>query len=123
MNRRFRLGIALAALALHLIAPVAAYAAVPAGSRFADFCSVSGNAAPVGGWPADLPLPQPDRHLPSHCELCLGAAAAALGPPALPFLLFVATLGCTSPIPPPVATAAPTLFPPPRGPPANLTVA
>jgi hypothetical protein len=40
MNRRFRLGIALVALVLHTLPPVAAYAATRSVLGFADFCSV-----------------------------------------------------------------------------------
>jgi hypothetical protein len=119
MKRRFRLGIALGALLLHLLAPVAAYALVPAVAGFSDYCSVSGKRAPIPGTASGAPLSQSGSHLLSHCALCLGQAVAMVLPAAvMPLPLRVAAGVFATSNPPLVATPATGLFPPPRGPPS-----
>jgi hypothetical protein len=120
MSRRFRLGIALAALLLHALPPVAAYAATKSAPGLADFCSVYGKSVPSGGWPDDAPPPS-GTHLPSHCALCSGGAGAAISLAApLRFPLLVGTAVLATPPGPPAVTAGPGLFPRQRGPPAFL---
>ena len=122
MRRRLRLGITLVALTLHALLPFAAYAATQPVPGFNDFCSVYGKTAPVTGGPTDLPLPRSGSHPLSHCASCPGGSAfAAILPPTVPSLLIVTAGAQSAPVAfRAVLAAAPILFPPPRGPPANF---
>jgi cytochrome c biogenesis protein CcdA len=125
MKRRSRLAVTLLTLAVHLLAPIGAYAAPRPGLASSDFCSaltpadgVLGRlrAAQVPGTPAQHP--RHPQH--SHCPSCLGMSVAlATAPPAEPF--FVAPLALSGASGDPARTivaAHPTLLPPLRGPPA-----
>jgi hypothetical protein len=122
MKRRVRLGIAFAALALHVLAPFAAYASVKPAPAYNDLCSVYAKTAPAGVAPVGLPVQQSDRHALSHCALCPGgSAAAAVLPQAIALPLLLQTGAVRAPVALRAAlAAAPILFPPPRGPPASL---
>ncbi|HEY7944777.1 MAG TPA: DUF2946 family protein [Casimicrobiaceae bacterium] len=130
MTRRFRLGIALAALAMHLLAPIGAYATVRPAVAFGDYCSTaaraslpSGVGAPVQRHAAtsdsDVPAPQQHRHLHTHCASCLGASLAAAVPPSTsPFAVRPVALVAVPPDPVRArAASSPVLLPPLRGPP------
>ena len=87
-----RLAITLVTLALHLLAPVGAYAASPPAPKSSDYCSATrADAHSAAGVPASPGVPAPrSGHSPhSHCPSCLGAfAVTAIPPSATPFVLF-----------------------------------
>ncbi|MGH8800204.1 MAG: hypothetical protein ACREX7_08160 [Casimicrobiaceae bacterium] len=131
MKRRCRLAITIAALAMHLIAPVGAYAAVRPTAAFGDYCS----AAVRVGLPSDagaraqqraassgsgISAPLPHRHVHLHCASCFGAALAAAVLPSAP-LVAVRPLALAAVTPDDACArfAFPSaLLPPPRGPPS-----
>lgn len=121
MKRRFLFWLALAALALRIVAPLAAYGSAMAGPGFNDVCSAYGQAPSTGGAPLGEPGSAPARHLLSCCADCRFGGGAAMLPAAFVLPLFAASAAVAAPIAPRVvAAAAPSLFPPPRGPPASL---
>jgi hypothetical protein len=135
MNRRCRFGITLAALALHLLAPLSAYAAMRPTAGPGDYCSSAlrstlppDDALPVASQrpsaDPDLPAPGRDRHehVHAHCASCLGAtlAVAILAP------VVALAIGPSGDYPIPtgrndlVAASTVALLPPLRGPPSIL---
>jgi hypothetical protein len=119
MDRRRAPAIVLAALALHLIAPFAAYAAMKPAPGFNDICSASAKMVSTGGAPATAPRSGLLDHKLAHCAFCpAGAAAAAVSPKGSASLLLVRTGHLRVPAVHSAApAAAPVLCPPPRGPP------
>src|SRR5450759_3143549 len=83
MRSRFRVGVVLVTLAVHLLAPLGAYASVAPGPGFSDFCSANRNATALPGSTPALPRPYSPKHAPLHCALCAGSGAAAVLPSAL----------------------------------------
>jgi len=120
MRRRFGLWIAIAALAVRVVAPLAAHtAAQPA--DFIQICSVAGNAMAAG---SSLPAErQPGGlHLLSRCADCPFGSGIAMLPAALVVPLLPADARRVAGAEPGTADAAMSvLLPPPRGPPAGLT--
>jgi hypothetical protein len=118
MKSRFRVGVVLVTLAVHLLAPLAAYGSATPAPGFDDFCSANRNAtAPPGSNPA-LPRPDSPKHTSSHCAYCSGSASAAVLPSALSLPVPVARAGVS--LPPAtraLVTATAVLLPPSRGPP------
>ena len=125
MTRRCRLVITLVILALHLLAPVGAYAASRPAGESSDYCSAvaRADARPVDVVPSGLPAPRPAHSPHSHCPSCLGAfAVVAILPSATPFVvaprsLHRAPTGAVRT----VIAAQPALLPPLRGPPSVLS--
>lgn len=131
MTRR-RLAITLVTLAMHLLAPVGAYAAVPAIASD-DFCSAATKsaAAPdgrglesqrLGFAPSHVPAPSPRHSAHSHCPSCSGGSVAAeILPSAASFVVrpvafaWVRSESESEDIAPP-----PALLPPLRGPPSFI---
>jgi hypothetical protein len=132
MRRRCRLEVTLFTLALHLLAPVGAYASARPAADSGDYCTAarsdvqSGNGvlAPQRGVLADSGAPAPrSSHSPhSHCPSCLGAfVAAAIPPSAAPIIVRPRLLDRVSSGPACADIAAhPALLPPLRGPPPVL---
>jgi len=121
MMRRFSLWLTVAALALRVVAPLAAYAAVQPMPAFDELCSVAGKPSAPRTASLGDPASPSQRHLLSHCSDCpCGASAAVL--PAAFVLPRVAAVGVVvAPVAARATTAAaPALFPPPRGPPGSL---
>jgi hypothetical protein len=128
MNRRHRLVVTLVTLAVHLLAPIGAYAAPQPAPGSNDFCSAiqPGGGAFVRERATRLNSGGPARHSGhsqhSHCPSCLGASVVlASAPPAAPFV--VAPSGLAGVLGDPGRTDVvqrPPLFPPLRGPPAIL---
>jgi hypothetical protein len=91
MRRRCRLAVTLVTLAMHLLAPVGAYAAARPAADSSDYCTAarsdiqSGNGllAPQRGASTDsgVPAPRPNHSPHSHCPSCPGAFVAAAIPP------------------------------------------
>ncbi|HEY2862304.1 MAG TPA: DUF2946 family protein [Casimicrobiaceae bacterium] len=93
-----RLAITLLTLAMHLLVPLGAYAAVPTVAS-GDFCSAATkSAAPpddrvlepqrVGFAGSSAPAPSPRHPAHSHCPSCSGGSvAAAMLPAATPFVV------------------------------------
>jgi hypothetical protein len=132
MRRRCRLAVTLVTLAMHLLAPVGAYAATRTAADSSDYCSTarsdvqSGDAvlAPQRGARADSGAPAPrSSHSPhSHCPSCLGAfVAAAIPPSATPIVVRPRSLDRVTTGPARADIAAQrALLPPLRGPPSVL---
>jgi len=115
MTSRMRLTIAVAALAMQALAPIGVYAAAPSATGPGDVCSVYSKARAVA--PAGTPSPS-RSHDAAHCTLCTGASSSAAIPPSWPAAFAVPTqftvaAGDTRT----VLDNAPSLSPPPRGPP------
>jgi hypothetical protein len=132
MTRRCRLAVTLLTLAMHLLAPVGAYAVAPAIAS-GDFCSAATkSAAPpddrvleperpgIAGSHAPAPLPRHPAH--SHCPSCSGGSvAAAILPPAALFVVRpVAFARVTSESAGEDIAPPPALLPPLRGPPSFI---
>jgi hypothetical protein len=132
MTRRCRLAVTLVTLALHLLAPVGAYAAARPAADSSDYCTAarydvqSGNGAlaPQRAASADsgVPAPRPGHSPHSHCPSCLGTfVVVAIPPSAAPL---VATPRSLDSVPTDAArtviAAQPALLPPLRGPPSLL---
>ena len=121
-----RLAITLVTLALHLLAPVGAYAASPPAPESSDYCSATrADAHSAAGVPASpgVPAPRPGHSPHSHCPSCLGAfAVAAIPLSATPFVLIPRSLdrAPTGAVGADIA-AQPALLPPLRGPPSLLS--
>jgi hypothetical protein len=117
MRSRFRVGVVLVTLTVHLFAPLAAYASATPGPRFDDLCSANRNTTAL---PNSTPLPQPyaPKHGSSHCAFCSGSASAAVLPTALslPAPLAHAEVSLR-PATRALITAPAVLLPPSRGPP------
>jgi DUF2946 family protein len=127
MTRRFRLAVTLVTLALHLLAPVGAYAASRPADAPSDYCSAAtrADAHSGDGVPATsgVPLPRPGHSPHSHCPSCLGAfAVTAMPPSATPFVVGPRSLdrAPTGAARAHIA-AQPALLPPLRGPPPLLS--
>jgi hypothetical protein len=116
--KRFRhVALALVAAAMHVAAPVAAYAQPPASMPPGDFCSVTRTttAAPGGG----VPLPASSEHHCAHAPCCAGGAVNAAAPPPPALGLLRVASGRES-LPAAIAIAAPAApiaAAQPRGPP------
>ena len=118
MKNRFRLGVVLVTLALHLLAPLAAYASPTPGPGFDDFCSASRNATALPGSVPALPIPYSPKHGLSHCSLCSGSASAALLPGGLSLAAPLAHAEASLPrAARALVTVTAVLLPPSRGPP------
>jgi len=132
MKRRCRLAVTLVTLAMHLLAPVGAYAAARPAADSSDYCTAArsdvqsgdGVLAPQRGARADpgTPAPRPSHSPHSHCPSCLGAfVAAAIPPSATPFVVRPRSLDRVPTVPARTDIAAqPALLPPLRGPPPVL---
>jgi len=118
MKRYRRFVVVLLALAMHLAAPVAAYARVMSAGMPADFCSAARGASTT---PFGQGSPQPSsEHHCAHAPCCAGGAldSAALPPP-VPAVLRIAQAGIRAPQTTPVTAAlAVIIAAQPRGPPA-----
>jgi hypothetical protein len=119
MKRNRCLAIVLLAAAMHLVAPVAAYAATMLAAMPGDFCSAVRGVSAAPPTPR-MPLPSGEHHC-AHAPCCVGIALDSAAPPRAPFALFAARDPVralpSSPVavPPSAITAAQ-----PRGPPALL---
>lgn len=80
MKQPLRMVLVLVAAILHLGAPVAAYAAMRADTRNADFCSVAGPATPASA-ERRSPAPMPHEYHCAHAPCCAGGAVGAAAPP------------------------------------------
>ena len=119
MKRRMFIWIALAALALRLVAPLAAYESAMAVPGFNEVCSAAAKTSPAGA-----PEAPPQRHLVSCCADCPFGGGVAMLPSAIVLPQFLAGHFLHVAITPrAVAATAPGLLPPPRGPPASLASA
>src|SRR5450631_2354095 len=83
MRSRFRVGVVLVTLTVHLFAPLAAYASATPGPRFDDLCSANRNTMALPNSTPALPQPYAPKHGSSHCAFCSGSASAAVLPSAL----------------------------------------
>jgi hypothetical protein len=129
MRRRCRLAVTLVTLALHLFAPVGAYASVRPAAGSSDYCTAtrsdaqSGNAvlALQRGTSSDsgVPAPRPSHSPHSHCPSCPGAVAVAAIPPSgTSFVVAPRSLDRVPTVAAHAVIAAqPALLPPLRGPP------
>jgi len=132
MRRRCRLAVTLVTLAMHLFAPVGAYAAAGPPAESSDYCTAarsdvqSGNGllAPQRGATSDsgVPASRPGHSPHSHCPSCLGAfAAVAIPPSAAPLAVTARSLDSAPARAARVIAAQPALLPPLRGPPSLLS--
>ncbi len=133
MRRRCRLAVTLVTLAMHLLAPVGAYAAARPPADSSDYCTAarsdvqSGNGvlAPQRGASTDsgVPAPRPGHSPHSHCPSCLGAfAVVAIPPSAAPLVVTPRSLdSAPTGAARTVIAAQPALLPPLRGPPSLLS--
>jgi hypothetical protein len=118
-NRLLRLALALVAAAMHVAAPVAAYAR-PGWDWDAspkDFCSTSRVAAvtPAG---SGFPSPASNEHHCAHAPCCPGGVVGGAAPPPVLALLHVVSAGASTPATTTVAApVAPIVAAQPRGPP------
>jgi Protein of unknown function (DUF2946) len=118
MRPRFRLGVVLVTLAVHLLAPLGAYASAMPQPGFDDFCSANRNATVLPGSTPALPLPYSPKHASSHCAYCSGSASAAVLPSALSLPVLLAHAEASLPHATcALVTAKVVLLPPSRGPP------
>lgn len=118
MRSRFRVGVVLVTLAVHLLAPLGAYATAMPPPGFDDFCSANRNATALPGSNPALPRPYSPKHTSSHCAYCSGSASAAVLPSALSLPVLIAHAEASLPhATRPLVTAAAVLLPPSRGPP------
>lgn len=118
MRSRFRVGVVLVTLTVHLFAPVAAYASATPPPGFSALCSANRNATALSGSTPALPLPYSPKHASSHCAFCSGSASAAILPSALSLPVLLAHAEASLPhATRPLVTAAAVLLPPSRGPP------
>jgi hypothetical protein len=79
MNTHVRLGLAIVAVAMHLCAPMVAFAHATLPMLPGDVCSASRDATRA---PADRsPMPASDDHHCAHAPCCAGAATDAAAPP------------------------------------------
>src|ERR1700694_2267590 len=116
MRSRLRVGVVLVTLAVHLLAPLGAYASATPGPGFNDFCSANRNVTALPGANPALPRPNSPKHASSHCALCAGSAAAAVLPSALSLRVPLAHAEASLPRATcALVTAAPVLLPPSRG--------
>jgi hypothetical protein len=132
MKRRCRLAVTFVTLAMHLLAPVGAYAAARPAADSSDYCTAArsdvrsgdGVVAPQRGARADqgTPAPRPSHSPHSHCPSCPGAfVAVAIPPAATPIVVRSPSLGRVRTVPARTDIAAqPALLPPLRGPPPAL---
>jgi len=133
MKRRCHRAITLATLALQLLAPVGAYAAVVPAAGSGDYCSAVVRAAFASGARVVLPLraaaadsgvpaPRHSHHSLAHCPSCIGASPAlAIRPSTTTCVVRLLVLAAV-----PVGSvrvdsaSSPFLLPPLRGPPSVL---
>src|SRR6476646_1101928 len=91
MTRRCRLAVTLFTLALHLLAPVGAYAASLPAAGSSDYCSATRADTRSGDVvlaTSGIPASRPGHSPHSHCASCLGAfAVAVIEPSATPFVV------------------------------------
>jgi DUF2946 family protein len=115
MKSRMRLVVAVAALAMHALAPFGVHAAAPDTTGAGDVCSVYSKAR--GGAPANAPS-QSRSHGTLHCALCAGGSSSAAMQSASPVVLTAqARLIVAVDDTPSVFHDARHLSPPLRGPP------
>jgi len=115
MKRRLYRWIAIAALAMRMVAPLAAIASELPSLGFNEICSASSKASSSG----ESQSP-PIRHPLSLCTDCPCGTTVAVLPSAFVLPLVAATGDLPPPLDPrPPSATAPNLFPPPRGPPAG----
>jgi hypothetical protein len=118
MGFRFRVGVVLVTLTVHLFAPLAAYASATPGPRFDDLCSANRNTTALPNSTPALPQPYAPKHGSSHCAFCSGSASAAVLPSALSLPVPQAHAEVVLPAAiRALITAAAVLLPPSRGPP------
>jgi len=117
MRRNRFLAIVLLAAAMHLVAPVAAYAVTMPPAMSGDFCSAA-RGAPTAPLSQRMPLPSSEHHC-AHAPCCAGGT---LDSAALP--LHVPVVFSTSLLPVRAHSSRPEALPPapiaaaqPRGPP------
>jgi len=118
MKRYLRFVVVLLAVAMHLAAPVAAYAKVMPVGMSNDFCSAARAAsAPPSG--QGYPQPSSEHHC-AHAPCCAGGALDSTAlPPPVPAVLRIAQAGIRAPQTTPVTAAlAVIIAAQPRGPPA-----
>jgi hypothetical protein len=118
MRRLRQLALAFVAAAMHVVAPVAAYANASIAPLPGDFCSVTRTAATLGAG-GIVPLPASSEHHCAHAPCCAGGAVnAAAPPPSAQGFLHVASAGASLPVAiAPPSPAAPLVAAQPRGPP------
>jgi Protein of unknown function (DUF2946) len=118
MRSRFRVGVVLVTLTVHLFAPLAAYASATPGPRFDDLCSANRNTTALPNSTPALPQPYAPKHASSHCAFCSGSASATVLPStlSLPAPLAHAEVSLR-PATSALITATAVLLPPSRGPP------
>jgi hypothetical protein len=119
--KRYRcLPIVLLAAAMHLVAPLAAYAVTMPDATAGDFCSAvrGASAAPQG---QRMPMPSGEHHC-AHAPCCVGGALDSVAPPMRVHSALFAARDPVRALP-----ASPVAVPPsaiaaaqPRGPPAIL---
>jgi len=80
MKQNLRLGLVLLAAAMHLVVPVAAYAATMPVAMPGDFCSAA-RGVPAAPLNQRMPLPSGEHHC-AHAPCCVGGALdSAAAPP------------------------------------------
>ena len=118
MRSRFRVGVVLVTLAVHLLAPLGAYASATPQPGFDDLCSANRNATALPGSTPAVPQPYSPKHASSHCVYCSGSASAAVLPSVLSLPVLLAHAEASLPhATRPLVTAEAVLLPPSRGPP------
>jgi hypothetical protein len=120
MERIAHLVVVMIAAAMHLAAPVIAYAATVTPAMPGDFCSAS-RSAPRTPARSPSPLPASHQHHCAHAPCCAGGAADAAAPPVAPLapLQFAVAGVAVSTAAAISAPVAPITAAQPRGPPAQ----
>jgi hypothetical protein len=119
MNRTVRLGLVLIAAAMHLAAPVTAYAMRSSQALPNDLCSAARSAGLTPDR-SDVPQPVSSDHHCAHAPCCASGTLDAAAPPSsalsvLPTLLAGEALPAVLPT---AAPFAPVVAAQPRGPPS-----
>lgn len=132
MTRRYRLAVTIATLAMHLLAPIGAHAAIPDATAPGDYCSSAARtavasddhgrvlAAPrLAAANSGIPAPRPAHSPHSHCPSCPVVSLALVIPaPRMPLAVNLPALVGVVTGPVRADTATPSaLLPPLRGPP------
>jgi hypothetical protein len=115
MTRRARLAVTLVTLAMHLLAPIGAGAAVRPAVASGDYCSVAARSAADSGVPEPRPAHSPHSHCPSCAAVSLAVAIPAPGASLAVRLLVLVRLAAGTGRADIVSRFA--LLPPLRGPP------
>jgi len=79
MKQNLRLGLVLLAAAMHVVAPVAAYAMVTPAVLSGDFCSAV-RGSPVAPLSQRAPKPSSEHHC-AHAPCCAGGVLDTVAPP------------------------------------------